>query len=221
MSDIKVLNYPLNLGGIGDVQRLKDFKKESFPYHGIWCFTGSQGNGKTLALMHTLRGMIEAFPDAIVVSDIALYGVPCFPYKGVSDFEKYNNGEKGIIYVLDEIQTLFSSLSSSKMPESQIAIWSQNRKNKRVILGTTQVFGRIAKPIREQTTFVIKCAKPIFNLYRYRVIDGDSFDKETGDYIGDGKEPIRLYCPNFRTMSMYSTMEVVSQERGKYNVNAD
>ena len=34
---------------------------------------------------------------------------------------------------------------------------TQNRKNRRVIMGTAQSFNRLAKPIREQATEVRKC----------------------------------------------------------------
>ena len=102
---------PLGLKNIKDVVELSSFKKENeFPYNGLWLFSGAQGNGKTLLLMHILREMLLEFPNAIVVSNIAIYGIPSFPYTGINDFEKYNNGKDGIIYVIDEIHTLFNSL---------------------------------------------------------------------------------------------------------------
>lgn len=63
-----------------------------------------------------------------------------FHYTGIECFSKYNNGSKGLIFIIDEIQTLYSSLESAKMPVTDLTVWSQNRKNKRVILGTSQRF---------------------------------------------------------------------------------
>ena len=86
----------LNIEGLMALDRELQVKKgNEFGYAGIWLFTGAQGSGKTLLLMHTLRQMMMEFPDAIVVSNISIYGVPSYVYKGIEDFEKYNNGAKG------------------------------------------------------------------------------------------------------------------------------
>ena len=139
MSKNESVFVPLGLKNIKGVRELSEIKNESeFPYNGLWLFTGAQGYGKTLLLMHVLHEMSREFPDALIVSNISIYGIPSFPYTGISDFEKYNNGSKGVIFVIDEIHTLFNSLESEKMPLSTVQVWSQNRKNRRVILGTSQ-----------------------------------------------------------------------------------
>ena len=133
-------------------------------------------------------------------------------YHGIEDFEKYQNGADGIIFVIDEIHTLFSSLQSAKMPESTLTVWSQNRKNRRVILGTSQRFTRVAKGIREQTTWNYECTHPILNrFYSYRIKAGDEYD-DAGKYVGE-QEPQRYwYIPSVSVMRMYNTLEVVRKE---------
>ena len=207
----------LNIEGLMALDRELQVKKgNEFGYAGIWLFTGAQGSGKTLLLMHTLRQMMMEFPEAIVVSNISIYGVPSYVYKGIEDFDKYNNGAKGTIFVIDEIHTLFSSLQSANMPESTLTVWSQNRKNRRVILGTSQRFTRVAKGIREQTTYNYECTRPIFNrLYSYRIKEGDQYD-DTGKYIGEETQRF-WYIPKVSVMRMYNTLEVVTKptEGGK------
>ena len=211
------ITQDLNIEGLMALDRELQVKKgNEFGYAGIWLFTGAQGSGKTLLLMHTLRQMIMEFPEAIVVSNISIYGVPSYVYKGIEDFEKYNNGAKGTIFVIDEIHTLFSSLQSANMPESTLTVWSQNRKNRRVILGTSQRFTRVAKGIREQTTYNYECTRPIFNrLYSYRIKEGDQYD-DTGKYIGEETQRY-WYIPKVSVMRMYNTLEVVTKptEGGK------
>lgn len=211
------ITQDLNLEGLMALDRELQVKKgNEFGYAGIWLFTGAQGSGKTLLLMHTLRQMMMEFPDAIVVSNISIYGVPSYVYKGIEDFEKYNNGAKGTIFVIDEIHTLFSSLQSANMPESTLTVWSQNRKNRRVILGTSQRFTRVAKGIREQTTYNYECTRPIFNrLYSYRIKEGDQYD-DSGKYIGEETQRF-WYIPKVSVMRMYNTLEVVTKptEGGK------
>lgn len=205
----------VGLKNIPDVIRAKQFKSDDgFPYGGLWMFSGAQGSGKTLLLMHMVREIHKQYPDAVIVSNISIYGIPCIPYRGIGDFDKYVNGSKGVIFIIDEIQSLFSSLESAKMPLSQVTVWSQNRKNRRLILGTTQRFSRAAKPVREQTTWHYECRRALLCVfYRYRVLDAANYD-DNGKYVleEDEKMPhFRVYVPNVSAMTMYSTMEVVQR----------
>lgn len=206
------LEPPMNIGGIGDVIAENTLKtNDGFQYAGMWLFSGSQGSGKTLLMMHLLKQILEESPNAIVVSDISIYGVPSYPYTGIKDFEKYVNGQDGVIFVMDEINILFNSLESAGLPLSTVNVWGQNRKNRRLILGTSQVKNRIAKPIREQASCIYDCRRGIGGfLYSYKIFDGDLFD-EDGKYTEE--EPKRhFYVPQVSVMRMYNTLEVVRRE---------
>lgn len=213
-----VLNRDLGLKNIPDNIRAGMLKSEKeFPYSGIWLCTGGQGSGKTLYLMHLVKAIHDEYPDALIVSNISIFGVPCIPYTGLDDFENYQNGQKGIIYVLDEIQTMYNSLESKNMPPSSLAVWSQNRKNRRVILGTSQRFNRVAKGIREQCRYHIECRARFLFFYRYRVLDAYRYD-DNGDYKLDEGEKMpnfSWYVPSLRVMSMYNTLEVVKGDEIK------
>lgn len=201
----------LNLKGIGDTFAENTLKSnDGFQYAGLWTFSGSQGSGKTLLMMHLLKQVLEQSPNAIVISNISIYGIPSIPYTDIEDFEKYTNGKDGAIFVIDEIHTLFNSLESKNMPLSTMQVWCQNRKNRRLILGTSQRFTRVAKGVREQTTFNYECRKGIAGLlYSYRVFNGDEYD-DNGQYVGE--EPHRhFYVPNVNVMRMYNTLEVVKR----------
>lgn len=201
-----------NLKGIGEVIGENTLKNnDGFQYAGMWLFSGAQGSGKTLLMMHLLKQVLADSPNAIVVSNIAIYGIPSIPYTDIDDFEKYANGADGVIFVFDEIQTLFCSLESRNMPLSQVTVWCQNRKNRRLILGTSQLFRRIALPVREQATWNYRCYKALAGvLYGYKVYDGAMYD-EKGDYIDD--EPkMNWYVPKVSVMRMYNTLEVVKRQ---------
>lgn len=203
---------PINLKGLGETLAENTLKSnDGFQFAGLWTFSGSQGSGKTLLMMHLLKQVLEQSPNAIVVSNISIYGVPSYPYTGIDDFEKYANGKDGCIFVIDEIHTLFNSLESKNMPVSTMQVWCQNRKNRRLILGTSQRFNRVAKGVREQTTWNYECRKGLASvLYSYRVFDGSEYD-EQGKYVGD--EPKRhFYIPNVSVMRMYNTLEVIKRE---------
>lgn len=204
-----------NINGVIQENSLRTSK--GFPYAGMWIFSGAQGSGKTLLMMHLLKEIIEEYPDALIVSNISIYGVPSIPYEGIGDFEKYNNGQDGVIFVIDEIHILFNALESANMPLSTMQVWAQNRKNRRLILGTSQRFNRVAKGVREQTTWNYECRRPLLNLiYSYRVLDGACYD-DNGKYItdeDDGKLPPRhFYIPSVSVMRMYNTLEVVRRDK--------
>lgn len=203
-----VLRRKLNLSGIPDYYALTGRSDlEYFPYQGIWIFTGGQGTGKTLNLIHTVRSIHEKYPKALIVSNIPLFGIPYYRYFGIDDFNDLYNGQDGIVFVLDEIQTLYSSLKSKNMDDAELFVWSQNRKNRRVILGTSQRFTRVAKPIREQCMYHIECGSRLFCFYRYRIFDGYCYDDD-GTYIGD-RPRWEFYVPGFRDMLTYDTHFIV------------
>lgn len=67
-------------------------------------------------------------------------------------------GEKGVLVLMDETQNWFSSNQSKNFPPEMLELITQNRKNRRIILGTAQNFYLLSKAIRSQTTEVRRCA---------------------------------------------------------------
>lgn len=132
---------------------------------GIWVFCGPQGSGKTLSAVKCLKEMLKDYPNAKVCSNLHIRGIEqeIIPFTDYSQLTELSNGVNGIIFLLDEIHVLWNSLESKDIPISEMACFCQMRKDRRVILGTSQVYGRIAKPIREQLQYVIDCHN-LFNL---------------------------------------------------------
>jgi len=138
------------------------FYKENPNYFdpcGIWVFCGAQGSGKTLSAVKCVKRVLKSYPHAILCSNLDVHGISCdvIPFTDYSQIINLSNGIEGVIFLIDEIQVLWNSLESKDIPISEMAIFSQMRKDRRLIIGTSQVYGRIAKPIREQLKYVIKC----------------------------------------------------------------
>jgi hypothetical protein len=126
---------------------------DEFKEYGLHMFCGEQGSGKTISVVEMLLRMKEIYPQVKIRTNMS-YLYQDASIKDWKDLIKNENGEYGQIEVLDEIQTWFSSMESKNFPPEMLTEISQQRKQRKMLIGTAQVFSRIAKPIREQTTFV-------------------------------------------------------------------
>lgn len=134
-----------------------DRDPEAFRHSGLIIFEGRQGRGKTIAMVQCAREMQEEYPKSICLSNL--------DYKGQDEeldnwtkLLEVSNDKYGVIALLDETQNWFSSNQSKDFPPEMLSVITQNRKNRRVILGTAQNFYLLAKAIRSQATEVRRCA---------------------------------------------------------------
>lgn len=131
-----------------------------FKPHSLHLFVGKQGTGKTTAMCHLLLTLKSKYPKCKIFTNMD------FEYQDGEinhwhDIIEHDNGTHGCIEVLDEIHTWFSSNESKNFPPSMLSTISQQRKSRKMILGSAQVFSRVAKPIREQT-YKVYCPRTYF-----------------------------------------------------------
>lgn len=174
------LNKELNLiSGIkAQIWKIRNKHPEELDVTGINIFTGSQGSGKSLSMIHVFKKLIYDFPKAIVVTNLEFnFKIPnkIKKYEGFQDFQ-IENGIYGVIYLLDEIHLILNSLESKGVPLSIIVELSQQRKQRKLILGTSQVYSRMAKPLREQIRNIIIC-KNYFSLFQINYLV-DAFESQ-------------------------------------------
>lgn len=151
---------------------------------GIHIFCGPQGSGKSLSMIHYVKRIIKDHPKAIIVTNIDFQfegDNQVIKYSSFEDF-KIENGIYGVIYVLDEIHLILNSLESKGVPLSVIVELSQQRKQRKLIMGTSQVYSRMAKPLREQVKSVVIC-KNIFGVFQLNYLI-NAFETSEGS---DGK----------------------------------
>lgn len=129
---------------------------EFFSHQGCIVFTGRQGYGKTIAMVEQAMMWQEEYPKCKVLDNLGYTNGDdtLFAWEQLID---YKNGIQGVIVMIDEMQNWFSSNQSKNFPPEMLEVVTQNRKNRRVIMGTAQCFNRLAKPLREQATEVRKC----------------------------------------------------------------
>lgn len=129
---------------------------DDFKYKGCVIFTGRQGNGKTIAMVEYGLRMKKEYPLSKMITNLGVAGED----SNLNHWKKlidYKNGSKGVICLIDETQNWFSSTQSKNFPPEMLQVITQNRKNRRIILGTSQNFYLLAKAIRSQCTEVREC----------------------------------------------------------------
>lgn len=188
-----------------DIKARQD--KEFFWPSGTQVYCGTQGSGKTISAVRHLLRIKQRYPKAIIVSNLQLKGWsplifgnknelqstlleidPQAQYISFSDMEELklalvgvNNGKHGVIYLIDEIHTYFNALDSKNIPMFVFTEISQQRKQRKLIVGTSQLFLRMAKPFREQCDSVIMCNTHFGILTTQKAYDGMTL---TQDYDG-------------------------------------
>lgn len=129
---------------------------EFFNHQGCIIFTGRQGRGKTIAMVEQALMWQREYPKSKCITNLA-YAMQDDELNHWMKLVDYKNGIQGVICLIDEMQNWFSSNQSKNFPPEMLQVVTQNRKNRRVIMGTSQCFARLAKPLREQATEVRKC----------------------------------------------------------------
>lgn len=138
------------------VDDLYNRKPDFFLPQGLVIFTGRQGNGKTISLMQYAMELLDTYPKAKCISNTK-FAFQDEQLRHWTQLINYKNEHMGVIAIIDELQNWFSSNSSRNFPPDMLSVITQNRKNRRVILGTAQNFYLLAKPIRSQCTEIREC----------------------------------------------------------------
>ena len=191
MNTFQLMRSKLSLTGFYTATKFKlDFKREHPEYFdpdGIMVFCGPQGSGKTLSMVNYAYEVATFYPECLIVTNVELKNFPhperIFKYKDVKDLVNYSNGYKGVLYLIDEMHLLFNSLMSKDIDFSVFQEISQQRKQRKHIVGTSQVFQRLAKPFREQFKYAVLCRK-ICGVIQYNtIIDGATAVEDSEGHI--------------------------------------
>lgn len=132
------------------------------------------------------------------------------------DLSKYENGEKGIVFLIDEIQLYLNSLERKNINLDVVTQISQQRKQRVHIVTTCQVFGRMAKPLREQFSNVVICKNYLGFIQKNMLVSRGSLENETSsDTQVKGKvEKLYYWIHDPEMYKRYDTYYVI--KRGNF-----
>ena len=140
-----------------------------FGADGLLCFTGAQGQGKTLSAVNYVCNLMKKYPKAKLVTNLMLKDFPIvtmeqfysngearlfyerleqcslsteqfqkvmyqhylqynrvFPFNDNDDLSRYNNGEMGVIFLIDEILEIHINQCDSRCSVNIIIAINQN-----------------------------------------------------------------------------------------------
>jgi hypothetical protein len=216
--------------------------KTFFKPTGTQMYTGEQGSGKTITAVRHCLQLKKRYPLALVVSNLDLKyfksisfdqfkisGAKCtgskreyIYFQSMAELERVlvgvNNGLHGVIYLIDEIHTYFNALDSKNIPMFVFTEISQQRKQRKVILATSQLFLRTAKPFREQCDNVIICRTFLGFITITFAFDGAKLSQ---DGVEDKKTRVRKMGWYFHTRlwrNAYDTFQKVVSGAEQYDM---
>jgi hypothetical protein len=209
---------------------------------GTQVYCGRQGSGKTVSAVKHLIDLKERYPKALIVSNIQLskYRALSFldkqellairevvdpkkDYIYFSDMEQLalalvevNNGRLGVIYIIDEIHTYFNALESKNIPMYVFTEISQQRKQRKLIVGTSQLFLRMAKPLREQCDNLIMCSTFGGILTVQRAYDGMTLTQDYDGSLSGNMKKIGWFVHNRKIRESFDTFQKVVSGAQQY-----
>ena len=126
-------------------------KNNAFEDFGIIIFYGPQGSGKTMAMTHWLQKMYVKYPKCVIGTNYGFL-IEDFQIKNFKTLltKKNPDSEQPIFFAYDEINNWANSRDWQKMPRNVLADLCYQRKNKRLVLATSQSISQIDKQIRIQ-----------------------------------------------------------------------
>ena len=190
------------------VNDLFDRDPEFFKYQGMIIFEGRQGSGKTTSMIEFAMNMQKEYPLAKCITNLAYTKEDT----SLTDWRmliNYKNGIRGVIVCMDELQNWFSSNDSKNFPPEMLEVITQNRKNRRIILGTAQNFYLLSKAIRTQTTEVRRCSTLLGCLTIVRRFE-PILDAE-GNVAEWKKKGIYFFVHNKELRDSYDTFKVIKR----------
>ncbi len=189
-----------------------------FAPDGIVLFCGSQGSGKTLSAVRYIDTLMTEYPKVILCTNVEFkkYEDRQVWFDSVKKFKEIDNGECGVIYFIDEIQLLFNSLESKGMSLGLFTTICQQRKKRKHIVGTSQVFHRITKGFREQCKIAVQCEHILGLIQHNKAFEVDKCIIEDDGTVKADRNYHSFWFHSPRLYDLYDTTATIDRTNFDY-----
>ena len=188
--------------------RTKD-DSHAFPTQSI-VFYVLQGQGKTLSMVDYAFRIKKEFPECVIFSNIRLNGIDykyIYSDEDVKDALSYTNGKKGVLVLLDEAHLYFGKKTGIGL-ETLTAI-SQQRKDRRRIVFSSQIWEELDISLRKQVKDIVKCRK-FLNIVILNYMKGETlhYNKLESTYEAD-HDHYEIFKLNDEFYNRYDTYQKI------------
>jgi len=172
---------------------------------------GFQGSGKTLSLIKYAFDLKKEFPDCKIYSNVILCDIDYIYIENDLILQKAltdQNGANGILILLDEAHLYFNKKDG--IPLDVLTCISQQRKDRRRLAFTSQIWEELDVSLRKQVKEVVNC-KNLFGMIQINTIyDGESitYDKRQGEWVAK-KIRTEIFKHNDKLYKRYDTRQKV------------
>lgn len=139
-------------------------------------YKGYQGSGKTLSMVKYAFDVQKKYPECHIFSNIKINGLKNY-HLLVSDIDvknalEFQNGSRGVLVLLDEAHLYFNKKSG--IPLDVLTSISQQRKDRRRIVFSSQIWEELDISLRKQVKEIVSC-RCLFHKFQLNTIfDGES-----------------------------------------------
>lgn len=186
-------------------------KKGQFPT-GSRVYKGFQGSGKTLSMAKYAIDVSKAYPNCEVYANFIIKGIDNFNYiendEDLKEALALRNGEMGVLVLLDEAHLYFGKKSGISL--DVLTAISQQRKDRRRIVFSSQIWEELDISLRKQVKEIVNC-KCVFGFLQINTIsDGEtlSYDKLAGEYVAK-KIRTEIFKHNLELYNSYDTYQKI------------
>lgn len=175
---------------------------------GVYLFVGMPGQGKTLSMVAHMERVKKDNPNVHIYTN--------FNYKGqtgeIKCWQDIVYAKDNSIIAIDEAHLTFESTDFKNFPPEILSELSLNRKSRKQILCSTQIYERINKNFRDLANYVVIC-KNHFNLDRW--FSNYYFSKTNYDKRFEGQraraDMIRAFVASNDLYNQYNTLQKIEK----------
>ena len=198
---LKVLSYDL-----------QHYDKDAFKDSGIVIYVGNQGSGKTISMIHDVLMIFHKYPKAKIMTNVGL-NLDHADLNSPEDLLSFTNGIYGVITPIDELGVLFNSRKFKEFPPEMCQVIFENRKSRRLLLGSVQKLHLMDKNLRCQGSTIKRCFT-FFGVLSGYIKQYPNFDSD-GNIVSSRFAGIHFYIQSQDLRNCYDTYEVIRKFSGK------
>lgn len=178
------------------------------PIWGIYVFVAKPGNGKTISMTEHIARVKKEHPLIKVYSNFNVKGQT----GTIKTWKDIVEADDNSIIAIDEVHTLFSSLSFQDFPMEILSEITQNRKSRKQFITSTQDYDLINVNFKRVCNFVVYCKNfwSLDRLFTNYYFDRGSYESKSFECDKKKANFVRMFIASDDTYKRYDTLERIS-----------